>query len=234
MASVIATLRSLVPNRALTYEESLRVAERQAERLLQLAEVTEPPVPEGVIANLPRVQVQRLTPIPVSGSTHWAKSQWLIVVNGAEPAVRQRFSECHELKHVLDNPFIDFLYPATPGMTTHARVEQVCDYFAACLLMPKIWVRRAWATDRIQELDKLARRFGVSQAAMRVRLLQLGLVDAGPRCRGPQWTKTPKRRRGIYYRASHIKWAFEQYTRGLSRTEIATRLARGEATLAHS
>lgn len=190
MTSVIASLRLLVPNRPLTYEESLRVAERQAERLLALADVTAPPVPEGVVSALPRVQVRRLSPIPVSGSTHWAKSQWLIVLNGAEPAVRARFSLMHEFKHALDNPFVRILYPATAGMTSHARIEQVCDYFAACVLMPKVWVRRAWATDRVQELDKLARRFGVSQAAMRVRLLQLGLMEAPARCRGPEWTKT--------------------------------------------
>jgi hypothetical protein len=189
VASVIATLRSLVPNRPLTFEESLRVAERQAERLLALADVTAPPVPEGVVSALPRVQVRRLSPIPVSGSTHWAKSQWLIVLNGSEPTVRARFSLMHEFKHALDNPFVRFLYPATAGMTSHARIEQVCDYFAACVLMPKIWVRRAWATDRLQELDKLAPRFGVSQAAMRVRLLQLGLMEAPARCRGPEWTK---------------------------------------------
>lgn len=121
-------------------------------------------------------------------------------INGAEPAVRQRFSQAHEFKHVLDNPFVHILYPATPGMSLHVRAEQICDYFAACVLMPKIWVRRAWATDRIQDLFKLARGFGVSQTAMRVRLLQLGLMESGPRCRGPQWTKVTKRRRGTYYR----------------------------------
>lgn len=193
MTSVIATLRSLVPNRPLTFEESLRVAERQAGRLLELSEVTEPPVPEGVVSNLPRVQVQRLSPIPVSGSTHWAKSQWLIVLNGAEPVVRARFSLMHEFKHAVDNPFARALYPATADMTSHARVEQVCDYLAACVLMPKVWVRRAWATERIQQLDKLARRFGVSQAAMRVRLLQLGLMEPPARCRGPAWTKVARR-----------------------------------------
>jgi hypothetical protein len=195
MVSAIATLRSLVPDRPLTYEESLRTAERQAGRLLELAGITEPPVPEGVVSALPRVMVQRLTPIPVSGSTHWAKSQWLIVINGAEGTNRQRFSLMHEFKHVLDNPFVNVLYPATPGMSSHARAEQVCDYFSACALMPKIWLRRAWATDRVQELPALAHRFGVSQTAMRVRLIQLGLMDQPPRCRGPQWTKMASRRR---------------------------------------
>ncbi len=70
--------------------------------------------------------------------------------------------------------------------------------------MPKVWVRRAWATERLQDLAKLARRFGVSQTAMRIRLLQLGLMEAPVRCRGPQWTKVTKRRRGVYFRRAPL------------------------------
>ncbi|MGH2554569.1 MAG: ImmA/IrrE family metallo-endopeptidase [Actinomycetota bacterium] len=140
-------------------------------------------MPENVIASFPRIQVDRLSPIPVSGSAHWAKGRWVIVLNGAEPLVRQRFSLAHEFKHVLDAPFDKFLYPAAWGMTSHERAEQVADYFAACLLMNKVWMRRAW-TSGIQRLPALARRFGVSQSAMSIRLLQMGLVDPPARCFG--------------------------------------------------
>jgi Zn-dependent peptidase ImmA (M78 family) len=202
MSSVIAQLRDLVPIRPLTPSEAMRVAELQATRLLKLTEMKEAPVPDAAIAGLPRVQVQRSTKaIPISGSAQWAKGVWHIILNGTEAAVRQRFSLAHELKHVLDNPYVHVLYPATLGMSTHDRAEQVCDYFAACLLMPKVWVRRAWATDRIQDLPRLARRFQVSQSAMRVRLLQLGLVDPPPRYRGPDWPQLKKRiRPGTYFR----------------------------------
>lgn len=202
MPSAIATLRDLVPTRPLTYEESLRVAERQAGRLLELAGVSEPPVPEGVVATLPRMQVERLTPIPVSGSTHWAKGRWVIVLNGAEPQGRQRYSLMHEFKHVLDHNVVRVLYPASAGMTSHARIEQVCDYFAACLLMPRMWVKRAWGSDRVQDIAVLARRFAVSQSAMRVRLLQTGVMEAPPRCLGEGWTKYTRPVRQTYYRLS--------------------------------
>jgi Zn-dependent peptidase ImmA (M78 family) len=169
--------------RPLNRGEAMRVAELQAIKLLEAIGITEPPIPEEVIAKFPRVQVDRLSPIPVSGSAHWAKGRWVIVLNGAEPLVRQRFSLAHEFKHVLDAPFDTFLYPETVGATSHERAEQVADYFAANLLMPKIWMRRAW-TSGLQRLPALARRFGVSQTAMQVRLLQMGLLDPPARCFG--------------------------------------------------
>jgi Zn-dependent peptidase ImmA (M78 family) len=181
MNSTLTNLRDVVPVRPLTFTESLRVAELQASKLLALSMVTEPSVSESVISGLPRMQVERMSPAPVSGATHWSHGRWLIIVNGSEPRGRQRFSLAHEFKHVLDNPFIDVLYPASGDMTSHERAEQVCDHFAACLLMPRLWLKRAWGNGE-QSAGTLARRFDVSRAAMSVRLRQIGLVEATPRC----------------------------------------------------
>ncbi len=181
MPNLIASLRALTPKRPLTFGEALRIAELQATRLLAAQGITSGPVPETVATTLPRVQIQRMSPIPVSGSTHWAKGRWLITINGAEPLFRQRFSLAHEVKHVLDAPFAHFLYPAFLGQSSAERTEQVCDYFAACLLMPRSWVKTAWR-EGPQSLSALSARFAVSQMAMRVRLLSIGLVEPGPRC----------------------------------------------------
>ncbi len=90
----------------------------------------------------------------------------------------QRFSLAHELKHILDNPFVTIIYPRSDECTELA--EQACDYFAACLLMPKRWLRQAWA-DGVRDVRVLARRFGVTQQAVNVRLLQIGLIDSTSR-----------------------------------------------------
>lgn len=177
---IITRLRDFVPIRLLTREEALRIAEHQALRFLELADVTFPPVPESVITELPRLRVERLSPIPVSGSTHWVWPHWVIVLNGAEPITRQRFSLAHELKHVLDDRFIHVLYNGVDERDRAAWIEQVCDYFAGCLLIPRPWLKRAY-TSGVQRLPDLATRFGVSQAAMQVRLNQIGLVDPAPR-----------------------------------------------------
>jgi hypothetical protein len=179
--SVVTKLRDMVPLRPLRYSEALRIAELQAQRFLALEGITEPAVPERIIAELPRVEVARLTPFPTSGASHWAQGRWLVVVNGSEPATRQRFSLAHEFKHIIDHRFVKLIYSAFPDAERHAMVEQVCDFFSGCLLMPRPWVKRTWASG-IQRTPDLAKTFGVSQAAISVRLSQIGLTDPQPRC----------------------------------------------------
>lgn len=204
MASVVAILRSLVPVRPLTYDEALRVAERQATWLLKLAGIDEPPVPEGVVTALPRFRVDRVERIPVSGSAHWVRGRWQIVLNAGERTTRQRYSLMHEFKHVLDNPLVDTVYRALPGLTSHDRAELACDYFAACVLMPKPWVRRAWGP-RGQDVSALARTFRVSRTAMHIRLVQMDLLDP----------PTTSRSRSVRGRRPYRR------TRGLGRLEAA-------------
>jgi IrrE N-terminal-like domain len=182
MPGVIAELRAVCPHRSLTLGEGLRVAELQANRLLEAAEIREPAVPDAVVTNLPRVTLERVGRIPVSGSVRWSKGLWVIALNRHEPRVRQRFSLAHELKHVLDAPFGEALYPSWRGLSADDRAEQVANHFAACLLMPKAWVRRAYFNQGITNLPRLAARFEVSQTAMRYRLESLGMVPPIVRC----------------------------------------------------
>ena len=181
--SVIAQLRALMPDRPLTRLEAMQVAERQATLLLDLTGVEAPPVPEGVITDLPRLTVERMSPLPMSGYTGWTRGRWRIVLNGSEPIVRQRFSLFHEDKNLIDHPFITQAYGRVTDEDQAAHRERICDYFAASVLMPRAWVKSLYCNRGVQDLRTLARHFGVSQTAMRVRLLQLGLSDPAPRCR---------------------------------------------------
>jgi hypothetical protein len=178
--SPITRLRDIVPIRPLTRIEALTIAERQAQILIELAGLTGPPFPEQVIAEVPRVTIERESPWPTSGAVTWAGGRWRIVVNGAEPVVRQRFSLAHEFKHVLDERFIHVLYNSVPEIDRGEWVEQVCDFFAGCLLVPRTWLKRAWA--ETQHRPTLARRFHVSLAALNTRLAQTGVAQPAPRC----------------------------------------------------
>lgn len=180
----LATLRNLMPNRPLRHVESLRIAELQAARLLSMSGITEGPVPGSIITDIPKIQLKRM-PVPgVSGCTDWAKGTWVIVINGTESMVRQRFTLAHEFKHILDYRYIDIAYPATPALNHRQRTEVVCDYFAGCLLVPRPWLKKAWGGG-VQQLPALARMFDVSQAAIQTRLLQTGLIDRPQRCGDP-------------------------------------------------
>jgi len=207
---VIASLRDLVPLRPLSYGEHMRIAELQANRFLRAVGVTEAPVPERVICELPRLQVERIRPCPVSGATHWSSGRWLVVLNGNEPRVRQRFSLAHELKHIIDHRFADLIFASFPVRDRHQMIEQLCDYFAGCLLMPRPWLKSTYAQG-LQHLPSLADRFDVSQAAMQVRLNQIGMTDPLPRCGRPtdDWAIKAIRAAGkdLYQRAASREFA---------------------------
>ena len=58
-------------------------------------------------------------------------------------------------------------------MTPERRKEIQANMFAASLLMPEDEVRSEW--NRLRSVDELARIFNVSEAAMGIRIDQLGL-----------------------------------------------------------
>ena len=111
---VLASLRDFVPIRPLSRTEAYRIAELQATRFLRLVGTTGAPVNERIISELPKVQVQRFSPLPVSGATQWSNGRWMILLNGNESRTRQRFSLAHEFKHIVDHRFIDILYNGIP------------------------------------------------------------------------------------------------------------------------
>lgn len=182
---VLDELQAVVPRRGLSPAEAVAVAELQAAKLLRAAGVTAPPVPaEQLVSELLGVRIRRRSNWPTSGLATTVKDGWVIVVKGEEAGVRQTFSISHEAKHILDDPFIEWLYPTTRGRSPEDRAEEICDRFAANLLMPRAWVKADWASKGIQDVERLARRYRVSRLAMSYRLDQLALRMPRPRCGG--------------------------------------------------
>jgi Zn-dependent peptidase ImmA (M78 family) len=131
---------------------------------------------EAIAAALPRVVVKRVDGLPSSGRAQWNGAAWVLLVDAKEPKVRQRYSLAHELAHVIWHPLSALVLPETTRRSANERIEAACEYFAACLLMPRIWMKRAYFDNGFQDVPSLARLFGVSWVAMRVRLEQLGFV----------------------------------------------------------
>lgn len=182
-SSVVTQLRRLVPRRTLTFAEGVRVAELQATRLLELTGCPSGPVPETIISELPRIEVQRSARLAGSGLTTWRRDRWRVRLQAREPVVRQRFTLAHEFKHILDAAHEDVIYrhlPDGPQRRTH--VEALCDAFAAALLMPRQWVHAQWSQGWHDPFD-LAWHFQVSYQAMHIRLQIIGLTERQHRCR---------------------------------------------------
>lgn len=178
--STLKALRALMPLRSLTFQEALERAELQANHLLDLHELDAPAVPVELVTELPRIQLMQSYDLPVSGSAHWDGSNWVLTINASEFELRQRFSIMHEFKHVLDHPFCH-LTKAERGLSADEKAERIADYFAACMLMPKRWVKTAWC-NQTQSVEQLAAMFQVSPKAMAFRLSQLGLSESTSRC----------------------------------------------------
>ena len=204
--SVLKTVRSLMPLRVLSYGEALRLAELQANCLLSLHQVSTPAVPIEIITEQPRIRIAQRYDLPASGSAHWDGNYWVITLNAAEYKLRQRFSIMHEYKHIVDHPTRHLIQgDRRLNLTAEELAEKIADYFAACVLMPKFWIKRSFFSET-QSIEKLAARFQVSPRAMSFRLHQLGIVDNTPRCESPSISPTRSamkshRRRDTYQRA---------------------------------
>jgi Zn-dependent peptidase ImmA (M78 family) len=117
-----------------------------------------------------------------AGISRFSKGHWVIFVDKNDIHGRRRYTLAHEFKHVIDHSLDKLAYQRLgygDGERRRAHVEAICQYFAACFLMPKTWVKNSWANG-VQDVYDLASLFQVSVSAMDVRLRQMGLLDDEP------------------------------------------------------
>ena len=162
--------------------------------------LTEPPVDVERIARLRgyRVVFERF-PSDLSGTlVRDPTSGVTIGINSFQAPVRQRFSIAHEIghaelhKHVgsdgvlfIDPPGTERMHRDELSSTGDDDLEIEANQFAAALLMPRGFVfttgRRIVDKDESMGVDALvdamAKRFKVSEQAMRLRLVNLGIVE---------------------------------------------------------
>ncbi len=143
--------------------------------------IKEPPVPQFVISSLPGILVEWRRDWPAAGTTIDTGTRWHVVIKADDPRRRQRFSLAHEFKHILDAPFLDAPEQANDPIDDPV-TRRLCDYFAACLLMPRPWVKHDFYGGQ-QNAHELARRYYVSVEAMQTRLRELGLASMVPKAR---------------------------------------------------
>jgi Zn-dependent peptidase ImmA (M78 family) len=182
--SVLGSLRAVIPERGdVTFAEALRIAELQANKLLEHHDLTDYATPWQLITELPKLTVRYGGQL-VSGASYWDQSvgSWIIQLSRADSWQRRRFTLAHEYKHIIDHGRQSLLYRGTRRTAAALQAEQAADYFAGCLLVPRRMLKRAWGNG-IQRTAELARLFQVSEQAIGVRLRQCGLVEErSPRC----------------------------------------------------
>jgi Zn-dependent peptidase ImmA (M78 family) len=184
--NIIRELRALMPHRPLTYSESYLLAEKQANRALQLLGQTEPDVNLGWILDLPRVVVElapRYKMDGIAGFTTFSRGKYFVMVNKNDAHPRRRFTLAHEFKHLLDYTAAPVIHKGLgygDPQRQEQQIELICHYFAACLLMPRNWIKRVWGNG-LQDVNTLAALFNVSADAMEKRLKFLGYIEDDPK-----------------------------------------------------
>lgn len=184
---LLIELRQLIPSRPLTYGQARTLAERQATRTRRLLKSRDAALDLSWLLNRPDVTVtfrpEYKMPDNTSGMTTKINEKLVIFMNANEPYLRQRFTLAHEFKHALDFEDAEAIYSKLGSGDAELQtnqVEWICNHFAACLLMPKLWVNRLWANG-IQDPLAMAAMFKVSAESMKVRLDTLGYFGPMPR-----------------------------------------------------
>lgn len=155
------------------------------EQVLELAEVTEPPVELRRVAERLGVPVYDWDfPDEISGVFFSEDDIVAIGINGLHPYVRQRFTTAHELGHFLFNTerdlFVDFANAEAAVLDEddgQESLERKVNQFAANLLIPREWIEKD-VHKYGPDATLLARRYEVSEQALWFRLLALKLVES--------------------------------------------------------
>ena len=151
-----------------------------ASAALRNAGITAPPISVQVLA-----AYYAITLVPVSGWPDGAHGQWQptlreIRFRAEDAEVRQRFSICHEIGHiVIGHDPLTFSSSVDPESYDYAEDEskareREADQFASEVLLPPPWVRADWS--RGLRWKELAARYGASTQAVGIAVDQMRLV----------------------------------------------------------
>jgi Zn-dependent peptidase ImmA (M78 family) len=158
--------------------------EKRAGDVLRAANAKSIPVPVESIVAKHQIRLSRAPHRSFSGMLIRKDGYALIGINSGEAPVRQRFTIAHELGHFFLHPqkdaFVDYRDNSRDVMRTPR--EQQANMFAAALLMPGELLQkdvRPFASVGLSEdrLYALARRYMVSEDAMRFRLMNLNILS---------------------------------------------------------
>ena len=179
-------------------------AAQRARDLLRTYSVEQPPVDvEWIVSQEGLAIVYEPLEDSVSGVLVCREDAASVGVNARHHKNRQRFTLAHELGHHQLHPhsptvFVDDLMIHFRGEGSIPTCEELeANAFAAALLMPQEFLLRDLAERAIDASDEsavrsLAQRYGVSQQALTLRLVELGCLRGYTHPRLPWLTTTPQ------------------------------------------
>lgn len=165
----------------------LRV-EDLANRLLQAARVTEPPVPMELVHGFDPERAVEIRYLPMSchyGAVWFVNDAWVLHLNSNQPPSMNRYVAFHEGYHILCR--LSAMSEGDSGDNCRPFNEALADYFAASILMPRDWLIDRWPG--IRSIPGLSELFQAPESAVRSWVRRWippaeQPLDLGDRCSG--------------------------------------------------
>jgi len=163
--------------RMLKHGRIFNLVESLANRYLDLANITSPPVPESLIEYIGQPDVIEIRLVPLAsyhGALWYLDNSWIVQISSNDDYRVRRLTVFHEAFHILAH---------TNGTPVFRKInskkgafnELLAEYFAYNMLMPETWVRNTWA--QVKDIDKMAEIFAVPQSTMITTLSSLQLIE---------------------------------------------------------
>lgn len=164
-------------------KNEIQIIELQAQKIFSELAGRKIPVPIEDVAEKLKIAISYAPSEEYSGMLiRREDQQTLMGVNSNEPKTRMRFTIAHEIGHfIFDKKNVSIDYRDTTKVQEKSPEEKRADYFASCLLMPKKELKLDFDQVPTNSFDKeklveFAKKYQVSQDAMKYRLLNLRLT----------------------------------------------------------
>ncbi len=152
------------------------LVERLAEEYIKRAVVHCPPVPAEVVSMIDeqhRIEIRQPSLKACHGCVWHVKDNWVIQLKSDDPSAAKRFTLFHEAFHILAHCRATPVFKKRDSKVGSFN-ELLANYFAACILMPRKWVKERWVETK--DLDRMAEIFDVEKSLMWIRLRGIGLI----------------------------------------------------------
>jgi hypothetical protein len=152
------------------------IVERLAQKYLKKGKASCPPVPTELVSLADEQHTIEIRQVPIKvyhGAIWYLKEGWIIQVKDSDKPATKRFTLFHEAFHILAHCQTTPVFRKI-GSNKGAFNELLADYFAACILMPRRWIKEKWA--EVENLDRMTEVFDIPKPAMYFRLKHLGLI----------------------------------------------------------
>jgi hypothetical protein len=180
---ILAQVRDLMPAEAICLGKAYLVSDQQVIVLLRLLNIKQVPVDTTLIGRMLGADLVLKARKDMRGKRSWSrwhstKGKWVIEVCEDDSLVMRRYHSAREIKRILDHTMARVAYEGFNCHEQHHRqkIEGVCDYFAACLLIPRLALKKMWKAG-LRDISCLAQHFLVPEHVMEGRVNQLGLID---------------------------------------------------------